>query len=287
MDFVEITISHQRDYFKIYDLILKKKKLNVTLVLRKSFLEPIDVLILTGFFIHQLALDNRTKLIAINNATEDYIQAIGLVDFCKGNYTGTNTIGTISKYTAMPIERLARERMPEYISATQQYFQNFFLGKDLGMLNVVLAELLNNAYDHAHSDLGAYVFCQYYPNIGAIKISVADFGIGIPHSVNNYRLTKKEKELSQIDSVKWAVKENMTTKSIPQNMGKGLDLLNTFMKSSGNRWQLYSDDVLLRGGSPSNRYEENPIAHFKGTIAQISIQVESLQDKAEENDFDW
>jgi anti-sigma regulatory factor (Ser/Thr protein kinase) len=282
-----ITISTQRDYFKLYDLIAKRKVQDVALEIRKSFFEPFDVLVFTGFIIHQLHLRNRTSIYATNPLTNDYIREIGLIDFYTGNYHKSKTIQSIPKYTAMPIKRLDRERMQEYINATQLYFQNFCAGKDLGMLNVVLAELLNNAYDHAHSDLGAYVFCQYYPNLRVIKLAVADFGIGIPHSVNNYRLGEKETSLPDIDCVKWAIKENKTTKSIPQNMGKGLDLLKTFLKTSNNHWVLYSDKVKMKAAPWGNRYEQNPIAHFKGTIAQIKIRIDSLQPLEFESDFDW
>lgn len=287
MPYQTITISTQRDYFKVYDLIAKRQKQDVALEIRKSFLEPFDVLVITGFIIHQLNLKNSPSIIATNASINDYIHEIGLIDFCKGKYHPSKTLQSIPKYTAMPIKRLDRISLQEYITATQLYFQNFCIGKDLGMLNVVLAELLNNAYDHSHSDLGVYVFCQYYPNLRVIRLAVADFGIGIPHSVNNYRLREREKPLAAIDCVKWAIKENKTTKSIPQNMGKGLDLLKTFLKTSSNQWMLYSDKVKMRGTPWGNRYERNPIAHFRGTIAQISIRIESLQPLEIESKFDW
>jgi|GEM_PF-4384984 hypothetical protein len=45
-----------------------------------------------------------------------------------------------------------------------------------------------------------------------------------------YRLENGQAALSNIDCVKWALKENKTTHSIPQNAGRGLDNVNSFIK---------------------------------------------------------
>lgn len=281
-----IEISALRDYYKLYDIMRRHDKADIVLRINKSFLEPKEVLILVGFVISQIQLGNSIQLQAKSEQVRDYVNSIGLPDFCTKNFEQASTITAIPKYTAMPIKRLAKHKMQEYINATSNYFHSFCPGKDLGMLDLALSELLNNAFDHSHSVLGAYVFCQYYPTTETIKLAVADFGIGIPRSVNSYMLGQNRPTLLAIDAVKWAVKENMTTKSIPQNMGKGLDNLKTFMSTSGNSWELYTNDALLNGYPSGNRYQENLIPHFKGTLAQINIKLNTLND-LEEQDLDW
>ena len=102
-------------------------------------------------------------------------------------------------------------------------------------------------------------------------MAVSDYGIGIPSSVNNYLLAKGKTKLSDIDCVKWSIKENKTTQSIPQNAGKGLDNVNTFVRRNQGAWKLWTNNVILNGRIAGNSYGDNPIYGFKGTLAQISI----------------
>jgi hypothetical protein len=281
-----VEINALRDYYKLYDIMRRQDKADIELCINKTFLEPKEVLMLVGFIISQIQLGNAIQLVAKSEQVRDYVNSIGLPDFCNKNHEQAITINAIPKYTAMPIKRLVKDKMHEYINATRNYFRLFSPGKDLGMLDLALSELLNNAFDHSHSQLGAYVFCQYYPATELIKLAVSDFGIGIPHSVNSYMLGQNRPILLAIDAVKWAVKENMTTKSVPQNMGKGLDNLKTFMSSTGNSWELYTNEALLNGYPSNNRYRDNPIPHFKGTLAQINIRISTLNN-LEEQDLDW
>ncbi len=283
---IQIEINTLRDYYRLYDIMRRHVNSDIVLRINKSFLEPKEVLMLVGFIIGQIQLGSTIQLEVKSAQVLDYVTSIGLSDFCNKNFKQATTIKAIPTYTAMPIKRLAKEKMQEYICATSNYFHEFCLGKDLGMLDLTLAELLNNAFDHAHSLLGAYVFCQYYPKPEVIKLAVADFGIGIPRSVNRYMLGHNKPVLSAIDAVKWAMKENKTTKSIPHNMGKGLDNVKTFMQSTGNSWELFSNDALFLGYPSSNRYRDNPIPFFEGTIAQINIKISTLEN-FEEQDIAW
>ena len=187
----------------------------------------------------------------------------------------------------MPIKRLSREKMNEYIQATRNYFAGFCPGKDLIMLNTCLSELLNNAYDHADSPIGAFVFSQFYPATRDIKLAVSDGGIGIPISVNAYRQRSGQAMLSERDCIQWALGENNTTKSIPQNRGKGLDTVQSFMRSTGNSWQLFSGSVLMRAFPSGIRYQTNPMAFFLVTAIQLNFKIDNLQEEQSEEYFDW
>jgi anti-sigma regulatory factor (Ser/Thr protein kinase) len=93
-------------------------------------------------------------------------------------------IRAVPDFSAMPIRRVEKESMFEYIMETEKYFKSICGHKDLAMLNLCMSELINNVYDHSFSSIGAYVFCQYYPESHEIKMAVSDYGIGIPKSVN-------------------------------------------------------------------------------------------------------
>jgi sensor histidine kinase regulating citrate/malate metabolism len=117
------------------------------------------------------------------------------------------------------------------------------------MLNNSIAELINNVYDHAKSPIDAYVFCQFFPKDRSIKIVVGDLGIGIPNSVNNYLKSIADKTISNKASLKWAIEERKSTKSMPHNKGLGLYNLHSFIKSSQSSLRILSNDVAFNAFS--------------------------------------
>lgn len=181
---ITLLVKSRSDYSKLYDLIRQDfSNQEIRIILGQNFLTPLDVLILTQFIIHQLTQNCDIYLEAQNPVVFEYVKAIGLLDFCQKNHSESTEINEIPSFTAMPIKRLTRETMDYYINSTQIYFESICQGKDLGVLNIALAELINNVHDHAKSPINSYVFCQYYPNNGEIIIAVSDLGIGIPYSV--------------------------------------------------------------------------------------------------------
>ena len=79
----------------------------------------------------------------------------------------------------------------------------------------------------------------------------------------------------------------MTTKSIPQNKGKGLDIIKSFMKSNNSSWRLYSEDIFMYGFPSGNKYDKNAISFFKGTLIQLNIKIDNLLDEKIEDELDW
>lgn len=188
----------------------------------------------------------------------------------------------------MPIRRVSEENMNEYIEATKSYFSSICTGKDLTMLNSCLSELINNVYNHSYSSTGAYVFSQYYPENNEIKFAVSDLGIGIPESINNFMLTAKQPKLTNIECVKWAMEENNTTQSIPQNKGKGLNNIASFVISNKSEMKLFTNDVrmqIYKSGKFNN--SQNPIFNQIGTIIQVTINVGHLENIEIVEEFEW
>jgi anti-sigma regulatory factor (Ser/Thr protein kinase) len=285
----KIVIQNRKDFYKLFAIMEKSfQEINIELHLEVSSLAPIDVLIITQFLIVQGQKKCNISISSSNVHVKAYIKAIRLADFVKLNIHKPSTIRAIPEFSAMPIRRVERESMYAYINNTERYFKTICKSKDLAMLNQCMSELINNVYDHSHSEIGAYVFCQYHPDLNEIKMAVSDYGIGIPKSVNEYRLGQGEEKISDVDGVKWAIKENKTTQSIPQNTGRGLDIVNSFMKKNKGTWKLLSGNAFLDGSSSGkNQYKENFIYGFKGTVVQLDICIEDLQDVDIISDFNW
>jgi anti-sigma regulatory factor (Ser/Thr protein kinase) len=282
-----INIQSTNDYFKLYSILEKElSDIRIKIIIEKTFLEPFEILILTLFIIKQKQRNCIISVSAPENILK-YLKAIKIVDFCASNFKEPNTIEFLDSFTAMPIRRVEESTMNDYIQKTQGYFATFCKDKDLGMLNLSLSELINNVYNHSFSSLGAYVFAQYYDKSNIIKIAVADLGIGIPMSVNTFKKTLGEKELTSKECIVWALKEDMTTKSIPRNQGKGLDNIKSFMRKNKCSWKLFSENVLMNGYPSSNNYEVNPISFFKGTVVQLNIKIDNLPQLEVQDELDW
>jgi hypothetical protein len=284
----KVVIKNRNDFQKLF-FIMKEEQNGISyeLHLEVDSLSPLDILVITQFIIVQ-----RQKrcpiIISTNFSIKKYVKAIKLVDFVKTNTHKANTIRAIPDFTAMPIKRVERERMFEYINATATFFKSIIEdSKDLAMLTQCMSELINNVYDHSQSAIGAYVFCQYYPDSNEIKMAVSDYGIGIPASVNDSRRKDRKSVLSEIDCLKWAVKENNSIHSIPRNAGKGLDIVSSFVKKNKGSWRLLSGNAQIKGSSSRNNYSPNIINNFKGTLIEITIKIDNLEVVDIIEDFTW
>ncbi|SFU18925.1 hypothetical protein SAMN04489724_0064 [Algoriphagus locisalis] len=285
---MDIVIKSQSDYHKLFQIIEEGYQgAPITIHLYHRFLEPMDILILTEFIIFQLNQKVEINLWVDNLDVKGYLEAIGLFEFCSSNYHEPTELKEIASYSAMPLRRVNRETMNYYIGRTQMYFQTLCDRKDLGMLDITLSELINNVYDHSNSPIDCFVFCQYYPQKGQIKLAVGDLGFGIPKTVNNYLSNKGADTVSPYDAVKWALKLNRTTQSMPHNAGRGLDTVCSFVKVNQGSWKLFSDNVKMIGNGNKNIFFENPINNFIGTVIEITIIVNNLEELETMDVLDW
>lgn len=102
-------------------------------------------------------------------------------------------------------------------------------------LQTTVAEIFNNIKDHSTLTIGS-VFVQHYPNKNEVNISIADFGVGIPHNVR-----KVLPESTDSKAIVEATKEGFTSRSTPGNKGAGLPyLLNTVVMTNGGRVTIHS-----------------------------------------------
>lgn len=274
---------------RLYELMEKNPKnqrisLNLYAV---KHIKPNEVILIVMFLIHLSNLGNIIEIIMPENEkTKEYLEAIELIKFCNKNLRMSSTLDVISSQTAMPIRRLTEDKMSEYIDFSKDYFQSICNGKDLTMLNLCMAELLNNVYNHSKSNIDAYAFCQYFPQKSQIKVVVGDYGVGIPHSVNTYLKSQGSinENFKATEALNWALQLNNSAKSIPRNQGKGLDNVVNFIKSNKSNLFIYTNDAYLRINSKSGFeeiIEKNYINNFKGTIVAFTINVNNLDNDDE------
>jgi len=283
-----IHIKKTKEIEQLYAL-LKSDLRNAEIYLNLKgfkFFFPIDIVQLAQLII---SIANREcSKIALTNAGK-YLNGIDLVRFCNTNYVQPNTQSTIPSQTAMPIKRVERENMVQYIDSAKSFLSKYCPGKDLTILNIGLSEFINNVYDHAESEIGAYVFCQYYPKSNSIRFAVSDLGVGIPNKVNKYMIIQNQPAKTSEECIRWALEEKKTVKSTPKNAGLGLHTIMSFVKSSQGKIRLLSGNGGLYYSAGGTEYFfKNPMTDFRGTVIDIEIFVNNLHEiDPEETDFDF
>ena len=131
-----------------------------------------------------------------------------------------------------------------------------------------LFELFKNAELHASSKSGIFVCGQYYHLTKKLSFTLSDAGVGIHNNVHKFL----KKEISDIDSIKWALEEGNSTRENDQPGGIGLKLIKNFMKLNGGK-------VLIVSGlgyyefNDSNEHFRTMTHSFPGTCVNIEINT--------------
>lgn len=178
--------------------------------------------------------------------------------------------------------QIQRETSDLYIQrAYQHYASHFFHGKDLSFLATYLAELFNNVLDHAFAGEAteriAFAFLQYYPSRGRLFISVSDFGMGIPMSVNRFLRSQGKEPITPAEAVRWALKLHYTAKSKPHNRGWGLHTVSTGIELLRGQLVIQTSRVVYAVvQSGKQRLSRLPETPFPGTTVSMTMFYDEL-----------
>ena len=150
---------------------------------------------------------------------------------------------------------------------------------------VAIDEIFNNISDHSTEEIGS-IFGQFFPKNNTIKIAVSDFGIGIPKSIED----KFSLQLPDNQLIEHALKEGVSSQSVPQNRGAGLSNITRSLtiNNIGNVTIIsncgiveISDEEIVK----SESFQES----YPGTFFELEIDISNphLYDPEEEEDFEW
>ncbi|WP_024983786.1 ATP-binding protein [Brevibacillus borstelensis] len=145
-------------------------------------------------------------------------------------------------------------------------------------------EIYRNAFDHGLSSIGVFSCGQLYPNLSELRLSIVDFGIGIPTEVKHYL---RNHSMNASDALSWAFKIGNTTKpSDDHGRGLGLGILKDYIKANNGILEIYSNDGYVKVTKNQEVFQNTPY-FFGGTIFNITIkQDESYYCFASEVDND-
>lgn len=130
-------------------------------------------------------------------------------------------------------------------------------------------EIYANAFEHGQSPIGIFSCCQHYPNKHELKLSVVDFGVGIPSNVRMFfKHDPRAHSLNAASCLKWAFQRGTTTK--PNNRGLGLDLLKEFVKINKGKLEVFSHEGYAIIDSKREEFL-NRSTFFEGTLINITF----------------
>lgn len=282
-----IEISNESQYQKLYQYLIHVEStqmlhnsIEVRITEHIEFIKPAEVLIIVQFIISLSSKNVHINIISPPRLHK-YFKDIAISEFCNSNYKQSETFDAITSQTAMPIRRVVKERMAEYIQSAELYFNGLCKNKDLFMFNLCFSELLNNVYDHSKSEIDAYVFCQYFPRLNTIKIAVADLGITIPGSIRMAEIPGINLD-DELECLNWALKRYNSIKSLPNNMGMGLSNVIDFATTNLGTLVLLSGSSMALVKDGALELRNNPYTYFKGTLIQLELVINNLQEIDEE-----
>jgi hypothetical protein len=128
-------------------------------------------------------------------------------------------------------------------------------------------EIYANAFEHGRTDIGVFSCGQYYPKLGELKLSVVDFGVGIPQNVRNFQ---KNFSLPAAEALKWAFQPGTTTRTGNVTGGIGLDYLKQFVHINKGKLQILSHDGCVTIDEKQEIYEKRQ-SFFGGTLVNITL----------------
>jgi anti-sigma regulatory factor (Ser/Thr protein kinase) len=191
--------------------------------------------------------------------------------------------------TTLPFQPIEHTRVHSWLEFT---FSRWMCGKlgvthgGLASLRAVIKDLFQNVVDHSTLQNG-FIHVQQYPKVNQIGISISDFGCGIPANVK-----KENPGLDDAEAIMQASMEGFTTKSVPNNMGLGLDNLIRNVTGNEGSVSIYSYRGVLHCSRDikgiTRRTKKMCDSAYPGTLIDIRLDTTRFEgDFEEEGDMEW
>lgn len=157
----------------------------------------------------------------------------------------------------------------------------------IASIKTCVKEVLNNISDHSDVDTG-FVHAQHYPNAHNLKITMSDFGAGIPSTIRS-----RYGQMSDAEAIAEAIKDGVTARSRPNNMGAGLCyLVDTVIANQGVvRFHSLSGSLTCTCDKRRQLHQERRKAQgiYPGTLIELELDTRFFvgDDDDERADFEW
>ncbi len=135
------------------------------------------------------------------------------------------------------------------------------------LIVATVLEIYANAFEHGRTDIGVFSCGQHYPDLKELKLTVVDFGVGIPQNVRDFQ---KNPNLPADQALQWAFQKGTTTRGGRVTGGIGLDYLKQFVHINKGKLQILSHDGCATIDEKEEIYE-NRQSFFGGTLVNITL----------------
>lgn len=207
--------------------------------------------------------DTLTSAVKMNLAQNGFIKEIT----GSSEPWGGNSI-PLRKYTSKDVDLIEKYLEESWIRKGWIHVSDILSTKIVG--NVI--ELYANAFEHSKSEIEVFTCGQHFPKKKDLALTIIDFGIGIPQSVNNFFIEKGEK-YNGISRLETAFQYGFSTKEKGGPRGLGLDLLKNFIQKNNGSMEIYSNNEYAR-----IRYNESTYImkqfYFHGTAINIKLKCD-------------
>lgn len=150
-------------------------------------------------------------------------------------------------------------------------------------LESAISEIFNNINDHAQCEGVAGGFAQYFPNDNKIRIVIADFGVGIRHTVRRFQ----KDVFTHSQALKWASEKNNSSGSTPKNRGVGLTHIQQCTANLNGIVAFKSGDAEMRAEKSKKTFSKAEY-HYPGTYIEVILDTRNIPNiPDEEEDFEW
>ncbi len=158
--------------------------------------------------------------------------------------------------------------------------------ESLGSLRTCIKEVFNNILDHSTKDTG-FIHLQHYYNLSRVKITVSDFGIGIPNSMR-----AKFGPMNDVQAILKASWDGVTSQTQPNNQGAGLAVMIDYVVRAGGAMGIYSygGGLHSRQGHDGRPTREPTAGNgsYPGTIVDVSLNTAAfVGDEVENGTVEW
>lgn len=188
-----------------------------------------------------------------------------------------------SRNTTMPLQLVKYQESVQWLDEKLLIWLSSQLNRSCSHLidiKICVQELFNNIIDHSEEDVGC-IFAQHYPKLNIVRISISDFGVGIP-----YRVRNKVSCSSDAEAINKATERGFTTKSTLRNIGAGLDvLMHNIVNNNQGSVYIHSNYGMIECKPGVENKKENT-GFYPGTLFEIEFKTDNLKESVEE-ELEW
>lgn len=272
------------------DLHPKEKNISFNFT-RLKFIEPAGVTILSNLF-EWLRTRGVTATIVYPGNSTSKTSPIKFLDDSQFflRYAGRALTPNPSvRSTTIPLKLVAYNDSYSWLENDFSFWLSNRLDipqNSLTNIRMCFGEIFNNIRDHAQENIGC-IFSQHYPKVNEVKITISDFGVGIP---NNIR--RVNPGVTDDQAIDLATTEGVTSKTSPRNLGAGLHtLIENVVNNNNGSVYIHSNYGILSCTKDNNKvikHSQLMESFYPGTLIEVVLNTDNIQNITDiEEEFEW